>query len=54
MAKSLGTSPFIHEDCQIVDSKFGVYNEIGRGSRVLNSTIGDYSYCDRYADIANP
>ncbi|MDA0332189.1 MAG: chloramphenicol acetyltransferase [Proteobacteria bacterium] len=53
MAKSLGTSPFIHEDCQIVDSKFGVYNEIGRGSRVLNSTIGDYSYCDRYADIAN-
>ena len=23
------------------------------GSRILNFTIGDYSYCDRYADIAN-
>ena len=45
--------PFIHPDCEITDSTFGRYVEIGRGSRVAYSGIGDYSYCDRYADIAN-
>ncbi|MEO1611596.1 MAG: chloramphenicol acetyltransferase, partial [Pseudomonadota bacterium] len=34
-------------------SEFGRYTEIGQGSRVAFSTMGDYSYCDRYADIAN-
>lgn len=52
MAK-LGLEPLIHEECEIVASDFGLYVEIGRGSRVQNSTIGDYSYCDRYADVAN-
>ena len=45
--------PFIHPDCEITETTFGRYVEIGRGSRVAFSTIGDYSYCDRYADIAN-
>lgn len=45
--------PFLHPDCQITDSSFGAYVEIGKGSRVANSVFGDYSYCDRYADIAN-
>ncbi len=27
--------------------------EIGRGSRVAHSHLDDYSYCDRFADIAN-
>jgi len=49
----LGLEPVIHSECQIVASEFGRYVEIGRGSRVQNSVIGDYSYCDRYADIAN-
>lgn len=49
----LGTAPFIHPDCQISDSRFGAYVEIGQGSRVQNTIMGDYSYCDRYADIAN-
>jgi phosphonate metabolism protein (transferase hexapeptide repeat family) len=35
------------------NSNFGKYCEIGKGSRILNVTMGDYSYCDRYADIAN-
>lgn len=43
----------IHPDCEINNVKFGRYCEIGKGSRVLNSILGDYSYCDRYADIAN-
>lgn len=45
--------PFIHPDCEIGDSHFGAYVEIGRGSRIAHSTLGDYSYCDRYVDIAN-
>ncbi|MGR3503952.1 chloramphenicol acetyltransferase [Pseudaestuariivita sp.] len=49
----LGPEPFVHAECEITDSSFGAYVEIGKGSRVNNSAFGDYSYCDRYADIAN-
>ena len=53
MTRLTATEPFIHPDCEITDSRFGAYVEIGKGSRVNNSFFGDYSYCDRYADIAN-
>ena len=53
MTRLSATEPFIHPDCDITDSTFGAYVEIGRGSRLNNATFGDYSYCDRYADIAN-
>lgn len=53
MARLSADEPFLHPDCQITDVIFGRYVEIGRGSRVQNAEIGDYSYCDRYADIAN-
>lgn len=53
MARLSADTPFIHPDCQITDSALGAFVEIGRGSRVANSSFGDYSYCDRYADIAN-
>jgi phosphonate metabolism protein (transferase hexapeptide repeat family) len=46
-------APFLHPECEITDSRFGAYVEIGKGSRVAHSHFGDYSYCDRYADIAN-
>lgn len=49
----LSKDPFIHPDCEITASTFGHFCEIGRGSRVTHSDLGDYSYCDRYADIAN-
>lgn len=49
----LGTDPFIHPDCEIHEASFGRFVEIGKGSRITNSVIGDYSYCDRFADIAN-
>ena len=45
--------PVLHPDCEITESTFGAYVEIGRGSRVGYSHFSDYSYCDRYADIAN-
>jgi phosphonate metabolism protein (transferase hexapeptide repeat family) len=47
------SAPFLHPDCQIVNSTFGGWCEVGQGSRVLNSTFGDYAYCDRLSDIAN-
>lgn len=46
-------TPFIHPDCEITESFFGAYVEIGKGSRVTNAFLDDYSYCDRFADIAN-
>ncbi len=53
MPKLSATEPFVHPECEIGNSTFGAYVEIGKGSRVLNSTFEDYSYCDRYADVAN-
>lgn len=53
MPKLSACDPLIHPDCEITNTHFGRYVEIGKGSRVLNSVFGDYSYCDRYADIAN-
>ncbi len=53
MARLTADKPFVHDGCTITDSAFGAYVEIGAGSRVAHSRIGDYSYCDRYADIAN-
>ncbi len=45
--------PCVHEDCDITGSTLGRYTEIGQGSRVTHSNMDDYSYCDRYCDIAN-
>ncbi|MEO0939112.1 MAG: DapH/DapD/GlmU-related protein [Pseudomonadota bacterium] len=53
MARLSAETPYLHPDCEISDSRFGAYVEIGRGSRLNNAVFGDYSYCDRYADIAN-
>ncbi len=53
MARLSAETPFIHPECEITDSTFGAYVEIGKGSRVSHSSFGDYSYCDRYADVAN-
>ncbi|PYC47949.1 chloramphenicol acetyltransferase [Litorivita pollutaquae] len=46
-------TPFVHPDCEIGNATFGRYVEIGKGSRISRVQMGDYSYCDRYADIAN-
>lgn len=54
MARALSESlPQIHDPCEITDSQLGRYVEIGTGSRLSNVAMGDYSYCDRFADIAN-
>lgn len=53
MPRLRADEPFVHSDCTIVDASFGAYVEIGRGTRLAHCTWGDYSYCDRYGDIAN-
>ncbi|MEL7257163.1 MAG: chloramphenicol acetyltransferase [Pseudomonadota bacterium] len=53
MARLKPDEPYIHDRCDITDCTFGAFVEIGLGSRLAHSEIGDYSYCDRYADIAN-
>ncbi len=47
------SEPVIHPDCEVVNTTFGAYCELGRGSRVQNSEFQDYSYTDRATDIAN-
>lgn len=53
MPKLSATDPYLHPGCEIVNSTFGAYCEVGQGARVVNSEFGDYAYCDRMSDIAN-
>lgn len=53
MATLNPNDPRLGAGCDITDSTFGRYVSIGIGSRILNTVFGDYSYTDRYADIAN-
>jgi phosphonate metabolism protein (transferase hexapeptide repeat family) len=53
MPRLSASEPVIHDGCSITESRFGAYVEIGQGSRIAHSDFGDYSYCDRFADIAN-
>src|SRR5215213_2486883 len=44
LGKSLSEEPMIHDDCVIVDSNIGAWTEIGRGTMIIESSFGDYSY----------
>jgi phosphonate metabolism protein (transferase hexapeptide repeat family) len=49
----LTEDPLIHADCDLSATTLGRFTEIGRGTRMSNTALGDYSYCDRACDIAN-
>lgn len=34
-----------------MNATFGAWTEIGEGCRILEVTMGDYSYCDRFCDM---
>lgn len=53
MARLKADEPFVHPDCIVNGATFGRYVEIGRGSRISDAEFGDYSYCDRYCDVAS-
>ncbi len=52
-ARLSADQPLVHPGCEIVNSHFGRWCEVGSQSRVINSTFEDYAYCDRMSDIAN-
>jgi len=49
----LGDGPLIEEGCTVEATRFGRFVKIATGTRLLNAEIGDYSYTDRFCDIAN-
>lgn len=51
--KKLGEEPSVHPTATVAQATLGRYVEIAEGTRLLNCVIGDYSYTDRYADVAN-
>lgn len=53
MARLTAETPYLHPDVELTETRLGRYVEIGRGSRIAHSSFDDYSYCDRYADVAN-
>lgn len=53
MPKLSADRPLIHPDCALTDATFGRFTELGTGTRMAHSEMGDYSYCDRFCDIAN-
>lgn len=48
----LGIEPFLHPNAAERQSTLGAYVEIGEGTHILETVMGDYSYTARYADIA--
>lgn len=43
-SKGLSEAPTVHDQCIIVDSEIGAWTEIGRGTMIIESSFGDYSY----------
>jgi phosphonate metabolism protein (transferase hexapeptide repeat family) len=53
MPKLNAETPLINPDCQITNSTFGAFCEVGRFTRLMNTAFQDYSYCDQFCDITN-
>ena len=53
MARLKEEHPYFHDQVEHINCTFGAYCELGKGSRLTNVRLGDYSYCDRYADLSN-
>ncbi len=45
--------PVIGRDCDIRESRLGRFTEVGEGTRLLHVAMGDYSYVERFGDIAH-
>ena len=44
MAKTLSEAPTVHPDAQVVDTDLGIWTEVGRGTVMRESAMGDFSY----------
>lgn len=45
--------PVLHPGAEVAESRLGRYTEVGEGARLLHVEMGDYSYCERFCDIAH-
>ncbi|MEL6451169.1 MAG: chloramphenicol acetyltransferase [Pseudomonadota bacterium] len=50
---ALSETPLLHSDVAQVNTTLGRYTEVGQGTRLAQVEMGDYSYCDRFCDLAN-
>ena len=48
----LGEKPYVHPTAHVTGSELGRYTEVGAGSTVSRSKLGDYSYCVENTQIA--
>lgn len=48
---TLSENPTFHDDVIVYDSNVGSWSELGRGTRLIESTFGDYSYTAGDVDI---
>ncbi len=53
MPRLSADAPLLHPGVTASDMRHGRFNAVGEGSRLSNVTLGDYSYCDRFCDLAN-
>lgn len=49
--KKLGKAPTIHPEARVVDCVLGAWTEVGRGTRLAEVTMGDYSYITENGDV---
>jgi phosphonate metabolism protein (transferase hexapeptide repeat family) len=52
MNTRLSQEPLVHPTAEVVHSTLGRYTEVGAGSHVSRSHLGDYSYCVENTQIA--
>ena len=52
MKPKLSKTALVHEGANVTASTLGRYVEIGTHARLNEVAMGDYSYCDRFADLA--
>ncbi|WP_118133994.1 hypothetical protein [Oceanicella sp. SM1341] len=50
--KKLSEAPTIHPGAKVSGGHLGRWTEVGEGARLLDTTLGDYSYCERFSDLA--
>lgn len=51
MPETLSTEPYIDPTARVRDSQLGAYTEVGARTKVVETTMGDYSYVVNDSDI---
>lgn len=53
MTRLSAEAPVLHPGAEVTASRLGRFTEVGEGARLLHVAMGDYSYCERFCDIAH-